>query len=232
MQASSFLQPVDGSPGREAARAEPQRALPRPDPKIDMGALGVALAHAVLDRVLIGVGVVDCDLHVLYANVAARNECRRSPTMQMDEAGLRIKDPARHAELVRAAAAASRGCWSLVHLPGEATTLAVVPLPASEGLAVPAPVLVVFGLRHDTRTLAIEFFARAQGMTLTETRVLCAIAEGLSPKQIASRHSVALCTVRSQIASIRERAGAHSIVALIRTLGELPPIMAATMAGA
>jgi DNA-binding CsgD family transcriptional regulator len=150
----------------------------------------------------------------------------------MDEAVLRINDPVRHAELLRAAAAASRGRWSLVHLPGEATTLAVVPLPASEGLAVPTPVLVVFGLRQQTRTLATEFFARAQGMTLAETRVLCAIAEGLSPKQIAFRHAVALSTIRSQIASIRERAGVQSMVALIRTLGELPPIMAATSAAA
>ena len=226
MQASSFLQQAIGSPPLTRTPAASPR-LPGPGQNVDIAALGLALAHAVLERVLIGVGVVDFELCVLYANAAARSECRGSSTMHMDDAGLRIDDPAHHAELLRAVAAAGRGCWSLVHLPGEATTLAVVPLPASEGLALPTPVMVVFGLRQQTRTLAIEFFARAQGMTLAETRVLCAIAEGLSPKQIASRHAVAVSTIRSQIASIRERAGARSIVALIRRLGELPPIMAA-----
>jgi DNA-binding CsgD family transcriptional regulator len=183
----------------------------------------------VLDRVLIGVGVVDPGLRVLYANAAARSACRNSKTMQMDHGGLRIRDAACHAELARSAGAASRGSWCLVHLPDEATTLAVVPLPASAGLVMPRPVLVVFGVRQNTRMFAIEFFAHSQGMTLTETRVLRALAEGLSPRQIASRHSVALSTIRSQIASIRSRAGAQSVVALIRTLGELPPIMAAAV---
>jgi DNA-binding CsgD family transcriptional regulator len=196
-----------------------------------VAALGLALAHAVLDRVLIGVGVVNADLTVLYANSAAKAECRQSASMSLDGARLRIRDTARHADLVRAVAAAQRGRWSLVQLPGpgEATTLAIVPLPASDGLSPPGLVLVVFGLRQQTRTLAIEFFARAQGMTQAETRVLCALGEGLSPRQIADRHAVALSTIRSQIASVRERAGANSIVSLVRTLGELPPIMPAAM---
>jgi hypothetical protein len=166
MQASTFVPHASGSHGLAAAAAAPLPASADPVRVPDITTLGLALAHAVLDRVLIGVGVVDTSLHVLYANAAARSECRSSMAIRMDETGLRIKDPARHAELVRAAASASRGSWSLVHLPGEATTLAVVPLPASEGLALPTAVMVVFGLRQQTRTLAIEFFARAQGMTL------------------------------------------------------------------
>jgi DNA-binding CsgD family transcriptional regulator len=106
--------------------------------------------------------------------------------------------------------------------------LSVLPLHPEER-GPDAPALVMFGLRGRCRALALEFYARSCGRTSAETRVLSALEEGLTASQIAKRHEVALSTVRTQLASIRLRTGARTIVDLIHTLGSLPPIMPAAL---
>lgn len=190
---------------------------------------GFAFAKAILDHVHFGLAVVGADSRLLFTNQAALRECARHPLLRI-EAGRLVMLQARHQdEYARALAATHSGRWSMVQLEHDdgRTLLAVVPLWAaarSEGLA-----LVMFGLRDACKPLAIEFYARSIGLTPTETKVLRALGDGLSPREIAKRHGVALSTVRTQIVAIRQRTGAGRITDLVRMLGSLPPIMPAAL---
>lgn len=58
--------------------------------------------------------------------------------------------------------------------------------------------------------------------------MLLGLAEGLVPKQIASKHDVLLSTVRTQISSVRDRTGTRRLADLVQALVSLPPIMPRT----
>ena len=78
----------------------------------------------------------------------------------------------------------------------------------------------------------MQGFARIHHMTPGETRVLTALCRGAPPADIAAEHGVAVCTVRSQIGSIRIKTGAPSIRALVRQVAVLPPLLGVLRHGA
>ena len=88
--------------------------------------------------------------------------------------------------------------------------------------------LLLFGLCPNKEPLTIQLYARSCGLTPAETRVLLGLAEGLVPKQIASKHEVLLSTVRTQISSIRDKTGTRRLGDLMQGLVSLPPIMPRT----
>jgi DNA-binding CsgD family transcriptional regulator len=57
--------------------------------------------------------------------------------------------------------------------------------------------------------------------------VLAALCDGDDPSGIARRFGVAVSTVRSQIASIRQKTRSTSIRELVRQVAVLPPIVSA-----
>jgi DNA-binding CsgD family transcriptional regulator len=186
------------------------------------------LLQAVLEHVSFGVAVVDADFGVPFANRAALRECAGHPVLRIDSGRLVLRPSRYQDELLRALAGARSGRWSMVQLDGdsgERTAVAVLPLSRHQSGA-DAPVLLMFGVRSPAKALAIEFYAQSCRLTAAETRVLRALAEGLTSSAIASRHAVALTTVRTQLKSIRDRTGARSITELVRALGSLPPIHA------
>ena len=63
------------------------------------------------------------------------------------------------------------------------------------------------------------------GMTGAECSLLLGLCEGLSPTTLAQRQAVALCTVRTQLMSIRGKTRARSLRELIQQLSLLPPVM-------
>ena len=62
-------------------------------------------------------------------------------------------------------------------------------------------------------------------LTPAETRVLEKLCSGVSPTRIAQQQNVAVCTVRTQIGSIRSKTGAGSISDLVRQVAVLPPML-------
>ena len=118
------------------------------------------------------------------------------------------------------------GRWALLDLAAGAATTAVAVVPLGE----PGYALLVFGLRSLSHELSISFFMQTHGITVAEGRVLRGLAEGLSPKQIARVHGVALSTIRTQILRVRERTRTQSIRELVRAISRLPPVMPACLA--
>jgi DNA-binding CsgD family transcriptional regulator len=186
--------------------------------------------QTILDHVHFGVAVVDTKLGILFVNQAASRECARNPAIRIDAGKFVLPEPRHQQDLTRAIAAARQGRWSLVQVGDgdDRTMLAVMPLwPHSAGTE--APALVMFSLRSASKALAIQFFAQSNGLTPAEARVLRALSDGLSPREIAERHKVGMATVRTQLGSIRNKTDARSVTDLVRTLGCLPPIMPAAL---
>jgi DNA-binding CsgD family transcriptional regulator len=72
--------------------------------------------------------------------------------------------------------------------------------------------------------LSLQGFARCHGLTSAETSVLQALCNGLDPMEIAQQNGVAVCTIRSQIGSLRAKTGVSSIRELLSRIAALPPL--------
>lgn len=84
--------------------------------------------------------------------------------------------------------------------------------------------LLTFGKRPVADTLRIALFARPQGITAAEARVLESLCDGVNPKDIAAQQGVALSTVRSHISSMRVKTHTATIRDLVGRVAALPPV--------
>jgi DNA-binding CsgD family transcriptional regulator len=219
---SQFVAAMHGAASRTAERADG-------DASSFFGGHS-AMLQTILDHVHFGVTVVGPQFRLVFANKAALRECARHPLLRIDGGRLVLQESKHAAEVSRALSAARSGRWSLVQLAHgeERMMLAVLPLWPHAATA-DAPALLVFGLPAHCKRLAIQFYAQSHGLSPAETQVLRALGEGLSPKEIARQHAVAMSTVRTQLSSVRTKTGARSITELVLTLGCLPPIMPAAL---
>lgn len=93
-------------------------------------------------------------------------------------------------------------------------------------------VLLMLGRRHASESLSTDWYARDRGFTPAETRVLQGLMDGLQPSEIATRQSLALSTVRTQLRSVRAKAGAANLRELLRQVAGLPPVPAQNITSA
>ena len=182
---------------------------------------------AALDEIDYGMLLLNDDGHALHVNQAARTALDTEHPLQLHGRELRARG-GHDVQPLNAAllGAVKRGLRKLLTL-GEGAqqvSLSVVPIGAvaEDGCRV---TLVILGKRQVGAELAVQGFARGHRLTPSETRVLVALCNGACPGDIADEHGVALCTVRSQIGSIRLKTGAPSIRALVRQVAVLPPLM-------
>ena len=189
----------------------------------------------MLDEIDYGMLLVSADAQVLHINHAAVLELDAEHPLQLLGRSLRAHLPQDVAPLYDALAGAQRGLRRLLTLGQGAhrVSVSVVPLaagaPAEGGSAAAhiAGTLLVLGKCQVCAPLSVRGFARCQGLTPTETRVLELLCNGVLPNQIAVQQSVAVCTVRTQIGSIRAKTGAASIRELVRQVAVLPPMVGA-----
>lgn len=182
---------------------------------------------AALDEIDYGMLLLDEDALLMHANQAARAELDAQHPLQLLGRELRAREPRDVAPLHAALHdARRRGLRRLLSLGSGAhhAGVSVVPLPAL-GADERGATLVILGKRQVGAELALQGFARSHRLTPGETRVLAALCRGEPPAAIAAVHGVAICTVRSQIGSIRQKTGAPSIRALLRQVAVLPPLM-------
>lgn len=160
-----------------------------------------------------------------HANEPARRELACSERLVLVEQQLRGVQRDEGTLISQALADAGHGRRRLLWLgrrePG--LSIAVVPLP-DETPGGEALVLLVLGRRQPGDAMTIDFYARAQGLTDAEARVLRALCSGLRPKQVAYEFDVAVSTVRTQISSIRHKTQTASIRDLMSHIAALPPI--------
>jgi len=181
----------------------------------DVGAIRAApWLERVLDHIDYGIACVDTAGALLHCNRAAREAW---PHVHAE------REPVRSA--IRAAS--TRGIRRLVDVSAEGKRFQVAVVPLSETGAAGGQVLLVLGKAYVCERLSSYWYGVAKGLTAAEQGVLEEIMQGSSPRDIAQRHRVALSTVRTQIARVREKTGAGSIYELIREVAQLPPIRCA-----
>ncbi len=211
--------------------------------------LELGLLHAVLNQVDYGLAVVNADtLQLVYANAPAQDALHADSTLKT---GLCVADGlvctrqrSHAAQLALALARTKARLRGLLRLtdggPGNAgqenssgagggnsgSTVAVMPLfeAAATQATAPSYALLVFPKQQLCDTTTITLFARERGLTGTEGQVLALVCKGLRPSQIASSHGVQVCTVRSQLRSIRLKTASDSVRELVEKVSVLPPM--------
>ena len=222
----------------ETISQSPQTAVPRgrayqgPERRNAADAEALSCIARMLDEIDYGMLLVTADAQVNFINHAARTELDGHHPLQLLGRALRAHRPQDVAPLYDALAAAQRGLRKLITL-GEGlhrVCVSVVPLAGSavSGHADAAGLtLLVLGKRQVCEQLSVQGFARSVSLTPAETRVLELLCAGVQPSAIAERQGVAVCTVRSQIGSVRAKTGAASIRELVRQVAVLPPLVGA-----
>jgi DNA-binding CsgD family transcriptional regulator len=208
----------------------PQQNAAQADARPLPSALGDALMLRLIDEIDYGLMLVDAGGRVRVANRLARRECAAPGALRVVHGELQAAQPADSAALRHALDAAQRGRRELLELGrgGQRVRLAVVPLsdPGDDG----AHALIVFGKRQLCETLSVELFARAHGLTSAEAKVLQALCGGAQPTGMARQFGVAISTIRTQLASLRQKTEAASIRDIVQQIAELPPVVSALRA--
>jgi DNA-binding CsgD family transcriptional regulator len=186
----------------------------------------------MLDEIDYGMLVINEQGQVAFQNHAARLELDGQHPLQLQGRTLQAQRPQDTASLHDALAAARRGLRRLLTL-GEGlcrVSLSVVPLREVIGPGA-SFTLLLLGKRQVCEKLSVQGFARSVKLTAAETRVLEQLCGGVSPADIAAQAGVQVCTVRTQIGSIRAKTGAASIRELVQQVAVLPPLVGALRHG-
>lgn len=194
------------------------------------GQTGMGRAHLLraLDEVDYGMLIIDAQGTILHANHLARHELA-SARMLMSCGNTLLGSSAEFNALIQAAMdAAFRGQRRLALLNKGERELALTFTPLSHPLESGAPMVLVMLSRQSTcDNLAVRMFARTIGLSPSEEAVLMGLCRGLEIPEIASEHGVAQSTIRSQIKTLREKAGSPSIRRLLQRINSLPPVVPA-----
>lgn len=106
---------------------------------------------------------------------------------------------------------------------GERRVVGLVPL-AGDPSCPDVAMLLVIGAEPGASALAMHFFCEQFGITTAERHVLMALGQGAKPADIAREKGVALCTVRTQVAHLRQKVDVPDIGQLLRVMLSLPPV--------
>ncbi|MBP8271903.1 MAG: helix-turn-helix transcriptional regulator [Sphaerotilus sp.] len=181
-----------------------------------------------LDELDYGMLIVDVGGHLVQANQMGYHHCTAMHgSCRLQGQQLHTRASADDPVLQRALALAAAGRRSLLKLGDgpHAETVAVVPLNNPQGGHADGAILLVFGKHQVCEALSVEHFARVHNLTHAEGMVLTALCNGDEPSAIARQFGVAVSTVRTQIASVRQKTQATSIRDLVRQVAMLPPIV-------
>mgnify|MGYP006146400553 FL=1 len=203
-----------GAPGKDAPS---EAALP-----------GQAHLLRVFDEIDYGMLLVDGQGRILHANHLARHELAQRQILRACSGSL-VGSTTEHSERIQQALdAALRGQRRLVLIREADRDLSLAFTPLSHPLEDDAPtVLVLLSRQNACDNLAVRMFARALGLSPTEETVMLALCRGLEIPDIARENGVAVSTVRSQVKTLREKAGAPSVRRLLQRVNSLPPVVPA-----
>lgn len=187
---------------------------------------GASTLLRLLDEIDYGMALVTLEGYALFTNRPALAELQSGGPLALLQGEIHAHQVHDHELLRLAIANAGRARRALVTLGQDDKLLSVAVQPfigeisdAGEVLA-----LLTFGKRPVADRLRIALFARLQGITAAEARVLESLCDGVNPKDIAAQQGVALSTVRSHISSMRVKTHTATIRDLVGRVAALPPV--------
>jgi len=179
----------------------------------------------MLDEMDHGMLLITPSGELRHANQPARQELAHGNSLRLSNGHVLASHADQHGVLHEVVVDAGRGRRRLTTLGDKANTLSVAAVPmGSDQEGDETLVLLVLGRRQSCEALTVDFFARTQGLTSAEAKVLQALCDGLRPKEAARRFGVAVSTIRTQISSIRTKTQTTSIRDLVSRVTALPPI--------
>ena len=182
----------------------------------------------VFDEIDYGMLIIDAQGHILHANHLARHELANGRIIMSYGNSLLGSSAGFTSQIQQAMESSFRGQRRLLMLVEGDRELSLAFTPLSHPLETDAPSVLVLMSRQSTcDNLAVRMFARTLSLSPSEESVLLALCRGLQIAEIAEQHGVAESTVRSQIKTLREKAGAPSIRRLLHRINSLPPVVPA-----
>lgn len=234
--------PYDPAEQRRAALLLPHLARAvRLGQQLARADLARMAALSALDHLESGVVVLDPGGRLRHANAAAEEVLRHSPDLGLLHGRLYLRDPllqGRFALALRAAieAASGRPAETDRPAPGAALaiprlgrlplTLALAPLrPRWSQGADPGPLALLFLRDPERAGLHLDRLRALFGLTPTEALVASDLATGTAPEEIASRHGMAMGTLRWHLKSILAKTGttrqAQAVALLARSVAAM-----------
>lgn len=187
------------------------------------------LARTVLDNLHLAVWVLEGDGSILLSNAPAERAVR-SPACALRVRGGKVESAGGDPQWERALRLATQprgtrgSCLLLRGSLGACEPVMVAPCAAASpwGSAWQRPVAVVVMPAPGGRAPDLQQALGAlYGFTAAETRVACAIAEGLSPAEIAEQWQTSVQTTRTQLKAVYSKAGVRRQAELVRVVGRL-----------
>ncbi|MBP8307816.1 MAG: helix-turn-helix transcriptional regulator [Burkholderiaceae bacterium] len=185
-----------------------------------------ALLAGVLDELDYGVMLLADDGRLLLANEVARALLRRGVLFSLVEGKpmpADVNQRRRWRALLDACASNERKLDLFVSRT-ETLSVALVPLAVASATGANASMLATFGRQRSCEPISLNAFARAFGLSATETRVLASLAAGRVPAEIAEAHQVAISTVRTQIKQVLSKTSYGTIRDVIAQTSRLAPM--------
>lgn len=192
---------------------------------------------SVLDKLLVGVVLLDRRQRIVVANRCAREACERSGALRIGPDGtLRAHRPEKDLELqrllIQTSQTAQAGGWDdggsliLSHRSAPGGLLAeVVPLRDDgfcDGDNVNGSAVFIVD-PHQTRVASTEWLARLFRLTDAEHQVAAQLINGADTRRIAEQYGKSPHTVRTQLKSIFAKTGARSQLELVRLAFKADP---------
>ena len=190
--------------------------------------LGQQHLMRVFDEIDYGMLIIDAQGRILHANHLARHELANGRIIMSYGNSLLGSSAEFTSQIQQAMESSFRGQRKLLMMTVGDKELSLAFTPLSHPLEADAPsVLVLLSRQSTCDNLAVRMFARTLNLSPSEESVLMGLCRGLSIADIARQHGVAESTVRSQIKTLREKAGAPSIRRLLHRVNSLPPVVPA-----
>lgn len=182
----------------------------------------------VFDEIDYGMLIIDAQGRILHANHLARHELANGRIIMSYGNSLLGSSAEFTSQIQQAMESSFRGQRKLLMLEAGERELSLAFTPLSHPLEADSPsVLVLLSRQSTCDNLAVRMFARSLNLSPSEESVLMGLCRGLQITEIAQQHGVAESTVRSQIKTLREKAGAPSIRRLLHRVNSLPPVVPA-----
>ena len=189
---------------------------------------GQAHLLRVFDEIDYGMLLVNGQGRILHANHLARHELANGRIIMSYGNSLLGSSAEFTSQIQQAMESSFRGQRKLLMMTVGDKELSLAFTPLSHPLEADAPsVLVLLSRQSTCDNLAVRMFARTIGLSPSEEAVLMGLCRGLEIPEIAAEHGVAPSTIRSQIKTLREKAGSPSIRRLLQRINSLPPVVPA-----
>jgi DNA-binding CsgD family transcriptional regulator len=190
-------------------------------------ALHTGLLRQLVDALDFGAMLLERDGRIRWANRPAREALAMGDALGMTEGRLSLHGPQQQRALAGVLEEAAAGATRMLCLGGgvPSTKLGLAPW-GCDADGVPL-LLVTLQTGEREQWPALRAYAREHRLTQSETDVMQQLVLGDRPPQIAARRGSSEGTVRSQIKSLLEKTGTHSMRELVVEVLHLPPMPAA-----